>query len=261
MERHARSYHETFARGLRRLRALSSDQFGREVYRLCKEIDGRPEASGTFPLFSLRVIKLSLLDSGEGAFYEPLGSFDDLLKLIVINARLLEGGAPAAALNSLSVSIRIFESAYGAPSGKLPMPEPGEAEQGIHNVDLDGGWARRGEALRFQNSWGEWGDKGYGLLSREYLERYMIEAWLARRAAFGPSRFTRPLLQLNAADARAYAAAWMLESPMLRAVNAHVVESSVRHDGTEYLVGFGEPNPPRKKRSRWSSSLTFRGFL
>src|SRR5215211_1989023 len=240
MECDSKRYHETFVRGLRRLSVLSPNRHGREVYRLCKEIDGRPEASGTFALFALRVIKLSLWDRREGAFYEPLGSYDDLLKLIIVNARLLEGRVPAAALNTLSVSVKIFESAYGAPLGELQIPEPGEAEQGIHNITVNGGWARRGEALRFQNSWGEWGDKGYGLLSREYLERYMIEAWLARRATFGPSRFTRPLLQLNAADARAYAAVWMLESPMLRAVNSHVVESSVRHDDTEYLIRIRE---------------------
>ncbi len=126
------------------------------------------------------------------------------------------------------------------PFGKLPLPESGETEQGVHNVFVDGGWIQGGDALRFRNSWGEWwGDEGNGLLSREYLERYMVEAWLSRTATVGPSRFTRPLLRLSAADPKAYVGVWMLRSPLLRALNSSI-ESSILHRGAEHTIRIQE---------------------
>ena len=118
------------------------------------------------------------------------------------------------------------------------MPEPGETEQGVHNVFVDGGWIQGGDVLRFRNSWGEWwGNRGNGLLSREYLERYMVEAWLNKTTAVGPSRFTRPLLRLSAADPEAYVGVWMLGTPLLRALNSSIeVESSILHRGAEYFL-------------------------
>ncbi len=239
MERDARSYHEEFVGRLSKLRGRSPNRQGAELYWFCKEIDGRPEGTGTFPLFAARLTKLSNLSNGRSTFYEPLGSYDDLLKLIRVNARLFEGGAPLWALNNLNVSVRLFESAYGVPLGKLPLPEPSDTEQGVHNVSVDGGWIQGGDALRFRNSWGKWGDEGNGLLSREYLERYMVEAWLSKTAAVGPSRFTRPLLRLNAADPKAYVGVWMLSSPLLRALNSSI-ESSILHHRAEHTIRIQE---------------------
>jgi hypothetical protein len=229
MEHAAKSTHEQFVQRVRRLDAHPPNRQANEIYRLSKEIDGRREGAGTFPLFGARVTKLSLLGKGHRGFYEPLGTSDDLLRLSRVNTRLAEGGAPTGALNQLSVAIRVFESAYDAPLGELPLPAPSEREQGVHQVSLNGTLVRAGDMLiLFRNSWGEWGYEGSGVFSREYLERYMVEAWLSRKDAIGPSRFTRPLLDVNAANPKVYARVWMLRFPLLAALNGFFVNCGYR---------------------------------
>jgi GNAT superfamily N-acetyltransferase len=229
--------HLEFVKRVLRLGDRSLNQQGKEIYELCKEIDGRRRATGTFPVFGARVTKLSLLSNGHRAFYEPLGSYDNLLEPSRVNARLVEGGAPSWALNHISVSVRVFKSAYDAPFGELPRPALGEREQGVHQVSLNGALVRgRSVLLRFRNSWGEWGYEGGGVFSQEYLKRYMVEAWLTRTDVVGPTRFTRPLLNLNTSDPDAYTQVWMLRFPLLRALNSWVIESIVRHRGAEHTI-------------------------
>ncbi len=113
------------------------------------------------------------------------------------------------------------------------MPKPGEAEQGVHHVSLDEIHSRRG-AFLFTNTWGEdCGGKGRRLLSRAYLERYMVEAWFDRISTTGPTRSTLPLLRRrNDANPRAYAEAWMLGvAPIKRAL---------RHGGEEHTARIRE---------------------
>jgi GNAT superfamily N-acetyltransferase len=149
-----------------------------------------------------------------------------------MNGLLLEGHAPFNAINRLLISFQMFESAYSAPLGRLPLPGPGEAEKGAHTVAAGFGWSDAGESLRFQNSWGRsWGDGGYGWLSREYLDRYMIDAWLSRNARVGPSRFTFARL-MEASGAKNFARAWMLENPRLRA--------RFRHGGRSHRLQYYE---------------------
>lgn len=216
MDRESVTDHEGFVGRVLRLKNSSPNRQPFDLYRLSKEIDGRPEATGSFPLFASRVVMLGHLARWNPSFYEPLGSYDDLLVAARINGLLIEGGAPGWAANALSVSVRLFESAYGAPCGRLPLPAPGEREQGVHQVGVDGRWTEGGEALRFRNSWGgEWGDRGMGELTRAYAETHMVEAWLARSAAVGPTRAKFPRL-LGATDARRFAEVWMTENRVLR---------------------------------------------
>lgn len=234
MERCDKGLHEEFVERVVRLRRLSPNQEALENYLLIKEeVDGRREATGTFPLFGQRLAKLRSLIERNGAFYELLGSYEDLLKLGLENNRLSEGHAPRWALNRLSVSVRIFESAYEAVRGELPMPLPSEAEQGVHFVSLDGIPSRAG-AFPFTNSWGEnWGEKGRGLLSRVYLESYIVEACLYRTSGIGPTRSTLPLLRRrNAANPKAYAEAWML--------GAAPIKRDLRHGGEKHTARIRE---------------------
>ena len=118
-------------------------------------------------------------------FYEPLSSYDQLLRATLINARLVDSYVPPWARNRLTVSFRMFESTNestnNAPEGIVSLPKIGEAERGTHAVAVDCGFTDAGERLRFVNSWGAgWGDKGTGVLSREYLERYIVDVWHSR---------------------------------------------------------------------------------
>jgi GNAT superfamily N-acetyltransferase len=59
-------------------------------------------------------------------------------------------------------------------------------------------------------------------LPRAYVDRYLNDAWLARNARWGPSRFSYRALN-EASTAREFANAWQLENPRWRTI--------VRHNG------------------------------
>lgn len=210
------------------LSAEEMTRIARENYAICKRIDGYPEVEGTHLLMGARVTMFRYLNERQ-AFFEPLGSYDQLRRLTFLNARLVDGHVPRPARNRLLVSFRMFGSIYDAPRGRVPLPRPGEAEKGVHAVAVDGGYADSGESLRFVNSWGAgWGDGGRGLLSREYLDRYMVDAWLWRDARVGPSRFTQRRLA-EASDDKEFGKAWTLENPRLRQRFRHTGQSHRLH--------------------------------
>jgi len=67
---------------------------------------------------------------------------------------------------------------YDPPSGTITVPDRGVVIRGSHAVpllEIDGS---AGEYFRFPNSWGiEWGLRGWGSISLEHFDRFMIEAW------------------------------------------------------------------------------------
>jgi GNAT superfamily N-acetyltransferase len=183
------------------------------LYRFCKDTDGY-KGEGTFNLAALRVLRRYWVYDRQ-MFYEALTTYDQILEAQEINARLVDGCTPEWACNYVAISFRIFESAYIAPAGRLPLPAAGEQDRGHHAVFVVG-WDEAGESLRFVNSWGRtWGDDGHGIVSREYLDRYLNDAWLARRARFGPTRHT--WRRLTAAEnVRDFARVWMIGNPRWR---------------------------------------------
>ena len=76
---------------------------------------------------------------------------------------------------------------WDAPEGRLPLPEADERSLGRHAVGLNG-WADHGTSLIFQNSYGpDWGNNGSGVLTKEYADLYLREAWTERIGACGPN--------------------------------------------------------------------------
>ena len=184
-----------------------------EAYAAAKAIDGYP-GRGTFPIAALRVVAFYGWWMRQ-FFYEPISTYDTLLGVAQENARLDESHTPSQYLNSIQVVFRMFDSIYSAPMGRVPLPGPGEVQKDVHAVGVYG-WDDGGESLFFQNSWGaRWGDKGCGLLSREYLNRYMTEAWVARRARWGLTRDKREWLN-SARDAQEFSRIWLLDNPPWR---------------------------------------------
>jgi len=62
-----------------------------------------------------------------------------------------------------------FESAAVAKTGKVPLPQPGEAAIGGHAV-LAAGYADADRQFLVRNSWGsQWGRKGYCFMPYDYL--------------------------------------------------------------------------------------------
>jgi GNAT superfamily N-acetyltransferase len=87
----------------------------------------------------------------------------------------------------MQVVLEVFPSMWNAPEGRLPLPEADERSLGCHAVGLNG-WADHGKSLIFQNSYGpDWGNNGSGVLTKEYADLYLREAWTERIGACGPN--------------------------------------------------------------------------
>jgi hypothetical protein len=78
------------------------------------------------------------------------------------------------------------------------------------------------------------------VLSREYIERYMVEAWLGRPAGAGPTRFAAPFLERSDSDPAAFAAAWVPTLPWLKLVGSAAIDRRLRHNGAVHLVRIRE---------------------
>ncbi|MDB5137463.1 MAG: hypothetical protein JWP37_4066 [Mucilaginibacter sp.] len=71
-----------------------------------------------------------------------------------------------------------FMSAKPAATGIIPMPKEKESVMGGHAVCLVG-YDNTAKTFKFRNSWGaNWGDKGYGHLSFEYIDKFSTDAWV-----------------------------------------------------------------------------------
>lgn len=68
------------------------------------------------------------------------------------------------------VTFECYESAKTAPKGEIAPPKDGEKKLGEHAVALYDHNAEE-KCFYFRNSWGpEWGDKGYGALTYDFIE-------------------------------------------------------------------------------------------
>ena len=142
---------------------------GSWIYLKCKEIDGLPNMAGTFFRAGLKVLQKQgakpINEPEEEAIKYKIGgyalvddnSFEGLKKAIFVNGSLLAGfrGTNAG-----------WQTAYVKP------PKTGEQTWG-HAILLVG---YNKDYIVFQNSWGNWGDNGFGYISKEYMP-YLIEAW------------------------------------------------------------------------------------
>jgi len=196
-------------------------------YEACKAIDGY-RGDGTFNLIAARAYAF-YFQADRQPFYEPLTTRDELKAVSDVNYYLLEGGLDENDLDHVTISFRFFESAHAAPGGRLLMPHAGDADRGLHAVAMIG-WDDPTDSIVFQNSWGaRWGDRGIGYMSREYFERYMNDAWLARRAHIGPIAAKWPRIE-SARNAREFARIWTLHNPRWRARFKH------RGRGHQYAI-------------------------
>jgi hypothetical protein len=106
------------------------------LHRMAKRIDGLP-GEWTYPVFALRAMKYHVAGQGH-TFYEPLRSYDTILRVLQLNVRLLDAGQPTDLLIPISVSMQVFPSIWDAPKGRVPLPAQEEHSVGAHYVSLFG---------------------------------------------------------------------------------------------------------------------------
>jgi hypothetical protein len=184
-----------------------------KMYRICKQWDGNP-APGSFQLMAMRANSRFCVINRQ-PFYEPISSYDRVLMGLLCNARLLQGHAPPTSVFFFAVGYEMFRSSFDAPLGRLPLPQRGDAPAGGHSVRVYG-YESGGDSLAFQNSWGRgWGNRGCGVMSREYYQRYVSDVWAYWSARHGPTRYNYDRL-MSGLDAKHLANSWMLENPRRR---------------------------------------------
>jgi GNAT superfamily N-acetyltransferase len=197
-----------------RARMLRQGQdHARAIYQLSKALDAY-RGEGTYNILASRTAMFYRPDWRQW-FYEPIATFDQLVEVHTLNTRLADAGVPRGAGDFVQVGFRVYRSAFTAPGGLLPIPCEGDDWIGDHAVELIGVDEAR-DRLVFQNWWGrEWGDDGVGYMSREYFDRYALEAWRSRSMAVGQTVSKAPLLRRAATEAE-LARVWMIPNPRWR---------------------------------------------
>ncbi len=162
----------------------------RHLYHHCKRLDGVPEEEGTFPRVAMKVLARQGVCL-EGCWpYRPyqtdspcpeadrqalpfrikaygrLSGLEEIERSLALNGPFLAG-------------VEVFPEWFGDHRGRIPLPRPGSSSSGGHAVCVVG-YSHGERYFKFKNSWSEdWGDRGYGYLPYEYMERYCLDAWSA----------------------------------------------------------------------------------
>ena len=153
-----------------------------ELYKECKKIDGLAGIEGTTLRAAMEVllkIGIPTEDYWKGKtdkFYK-IERYERLLKyqLQDMKTSLVING-PFVAGFLMSESWNVGEAQR---NGTIPMPAKKQTQTKAHAVCVVGYDDSRSHWI-FRNSWGKgWGDKGYGYLPYEYIEKYGQDVWAA----------------------------------------------------------------------------------
>ncbi len=78
----------------------------------------------------------------------------------------------------VSLGATVFYNAFElAPNGDVRMPNNNDWIPGAHNFVLDG-WTDSTGRYSFANSWGMWGNKGFGTIPYDYISKYAGDLWV-----------------------------------------------------------------------------------
>jgi GNAT superfamily N-acetyltransferase len=156
-----------------------------------KAIDGAPRVNGSQLVMAQRVATFIWRPFHRQFYYEALPDARQAQRLFVESLNWYASlGVPRAHIDHVHIAVKAFRSWYTAPNGRILMPSPGDPSIGLHAVLLTH-YSDSGGTLGFVNSWGpNWGERGYGTMPFEYLERYFFDAIVTRRARWGPMSWT-----------------------------------------------------------------------
>ena len=164
---------------------MSTFRDSRAGFFLGKAIDGQPTQNGTQLIMSQRSGYFTHRRITKQLYYESIGDVDELVRQILFTAQLTEIGLPRHMTDGYLLVFETFQSAYNAERGVLAHPKIGDISIGLHCV-FQTGYSDSGENLRFINNWGRnWGTRGFGTVSLDYLRKYFYEAFVIRNARWG----------------------------------------------------------------------------
>ena len=161
------------------------------VYWNCKKIDPWPNEEGTNFRSAMKVLnkigvppedawpyKDTAIDIGQPekwshliARWGKIGSYWRINGLQQVKEALTNG--------PLLIGIHCFEEMFGnLVNGVIPYPKNPNESYGGHAIAVVSFDDDKG-LLGFKNSWSVfWGDRGYGYLPYEYIDDFMIDAWV-----------------------------------------------------------------------------------
>lgn len=173
-------------RGAQLAAQMSLLQPGSDVFFAQKSIDGLPHVNASFLIMAQRTGRFMYRQVQRQTYYESIGDAAEVQRQFLRATRHHTLGVPNWLVDQILIVVEAFQSWRAAPGGNVPLPRAGDESIGLHCVHLTG-YDDHGEILRFPNTWGpRWGDRGYGTISFDYLERYFTEAFVLRRARYGP---------------------------------------------------------------------------
>jgi len=159
----------------------------RFIYTEAKKIDGAPGLEGTTIRAAMQVLKKKGVCQEKFWPYKPyqedrpkegaaVNAKKFCIKTYVRILNLDELRLSLATKGPAVLGIQVFKGMLKTNTGIVPLPKKGERSLGGHAICAVG-YDEEKELVKFKNSWGKWGEKGYGYLSFAYIERYMMDAW------------------------------------------------------------------------------------
>ena len=165
----------------------------RYLYNLCKRNDGAPGEEGTYPRMAMKML-LNYGVSPESYWpyrphqqdrprtgaaaaaktyritaYARLNGTDEMKRSLMVNGPFLAG-------------VAVFASWFtdkAEKTGIIPIPKKNDELKGGHGICIMG-YDDSKKIFKFKNSWSAgWGDKGYGYIKYEYIEKHCSDAWSA----------------------------------------------------------------------------------
>ena len=165
----------------------------RYLYSLCKKNDDDPGADGTYPRVAMKMLlnygvspemywpyrphQKDKPKTGAAAAaktyrikaYARLGDVDEMKRSLLVNGPFLAG-------------VEVFASWFRdsvTKTGDIPLPEKNDELKGGHAICIMG-YDDLKRVFKFKNSWStQWGDKGYGYIKYEYIDKHCSDAWSA----------------------------------------------------------------------------------